>query len=50
VHRYQALRRDRSPLPIRATGIVLGIWIAGMLLLALVVVPALFALCTVPAE
>ena len=36
-----------GPLPIRATGIVLGLWIAGMLLVALFVVPALFSLCTV---
>ena len=40
-------RRDRTALPVRATGIVLGLWIAALLLFALVVVPALFGLCTV---
>jgi hypothetical protein len=31
-----------------ATGIVLGLWITGMVVLALVVVPALFAMCGGP--
>ena len=34
-----------SPLPLRATTIVLGSWIAGFVILAFVVVPMLFALC-----
>lgn len=34
-----------SPLPIRATSIVLGLWIGGLVILAFVVVPMLFALC-----
>jgi len=36
--------RDRSPLPPVATGIALGLWIALMLVLAFVVVPALFGM------
>lgn len=35
-----------SPLPIRATTIVLGTWIAVLLILAFVVVPLLFATCS----
>jgi len=35
----------RQPLPLRATGIVLAVWIIGLVLLAFVVVPALFATC-----
>lgn len=34
-----------SPLPLRATAIVLGFWIGGLVILALIVVPMLFALC-----
>lgn len=33
------------PLPIRATAIVLGLWTAGLLILAFVAVPLLFSLC-----
>ena len=47
------MRRDQSevekpgsPLPLRATGIFFAIWITGLLVLAFVVVPALFATCT----
>jgi hypothetical protein len=46
------MRRDprhvdeqRQPLPLRATGIVLGLWVSGLVILAFVVVPALFATC-----
>ena len=35
-----------APLPLRATTIVLGVWISGLVILAFVVVPALFATCT----
>ena len=38
-------RKGESPLPPLATGIALGIWIAVMLVLALVVVPTIFASC-----
>ncbi len=38
-----------QPLPPVATGIVLGLWIALMLVLALVVVPLLFSTCA-PAQ
>jgi hypothetical protein len=38
-------QREQSPLPLRATGIVLGIWMAVLLVIAFVVVPALFASC-----
>jgi hypothetical protein len=34
-----------QPLPLRATGIVLGLWVGGLVVLAFVVVPALFATC-----
>lgn len=34
-----------SPLPLRATTIVLGVWVSGLILLAFIVVPILFALC-----
>ena len=36
--------KERSPLPPVATGIALGLWIALMLVLAFVVVPALFGM------
>jgi hypothetical protein len=46
------MRRDprqvedqHQPLPLRATGIVLSVWITGLVILAFVVVPALFATC-----
>ena len=35
-----------SPLPLRATGIFFSIWITGLVVLAFVVVPAIFATCT----
>ncbi|MEX2047221.1 MAG: hypothetical protein WEE03_08645 [Chloroflexota bacterium] len=38
----------RSPLPPVATGIALGMWMALMLVLAFVVVPALFGMCAPP--
>jgi hypothetical protein len=34
-----------APLPLRATTIVLGVWISVLVILAFVVVPVLFALC-----
>ena len=37
-------KKERSPLPPVATGIALGLWIALMLVLAFVVVPALFGM------
>jgi hypothetical protein len=37
--------KEGSPLPPRATGIFLGLWIAALLVLAFVVVPNLFASC-----
>jgi hypothetical protein len=46
------MRRDQggvgktgSPLPLRATSIVLALWITGLVILAFVVVPAVFATC-----
>jgi hypothetical protein len=38
-------RDQGSPLPLRATSIVLGLWISGLVIIAFVVVPLLFALC-----
>ncbi|MEO8631864.1 MAG: hypothetical protein ABI466_00790 [Chloroflexota bacterium] len=40
--------KERSPLPPVATGIALGLWIALMLVLAFVVVPALFGMFAPP--
>ena len=40
------LEKPSSPLPLRATSIVLALWITGLVVLAFVVVPALFATCT----
>ena len=37
-------------LPVRATGMFLGVWMAAMLVLAFVVVPQLFAACIPPAQ
>ncbi len=34
-----------SPLPLRATGIVLSAWVIGMVFIALFVVPLIFATC-----
>ncbi len=34
-----------SPLPLRATGIVLSVWFVGMVAAALFLVPLLFATC-----
>jgi hypothetical protein len=46
MHRRPPLADDKegSPLPPVATGIALGLWIALMLVLAFVVVPAVFGL------
>ena len=50
MHRRPPLadEKERSPLPPVATGIVFGLWIALMLVLAFVVVPALFGMCAPP--
>ena len=37
--------KERPPLPLRATGIVLGLWMATVLTIAFFVIPALFASC-----
>jgi hypothetical protein len=34
-----------SPLPLRATSIVLAVWVTALVLIAFVLVPALFATC-----
>jgi hypothetical protein len=46
------MRRDQgqvdgpgSPLPLRATAIVLALWVTGLVVIAFVVIPALFATC-----
>ncbi|MDP9245920.1 MAG: hypothetical protein M3O64_04630 [Chloroflexota bacterium] len=38
----------RQPLPLRATAIVLSVWVLGLVLVAFVLVPALFATCMPP--
>jgi len=47
VHRDPSLKQDKgeSPLPLRATGIFLGVWMAALFVLAFVVVPQIFAVC-----
>jgi hypothetical protein len=47
VHRRAPLKPDKeeSPLPLRATGIFLGVWMAALFILAFFVVPQLFAIC-----
>ena len=35
----------RSPIPLRATGLVLTAWVLGMLFMAFVIVPLVFATC-----
>ena len=51
MHRRPPLAdEERSPLAPVATGIVFGLWIALMLVLAFVVVPLLFGLCAPPPE
>jgi len=37
--------RQGSPLPLRATGVFLGLWMAVFIVLALFGVPQLFAMC-----
>ncbi|HEY3218581.1 MAG TPA: hypothetical protein VGK15_05800 [Candidatus Limnocylindria bacterium] len=37
--------REDQPLPLRATGIFLGLWITALLVLAFFVVPMMFASC-----
>ncbi len=51
MHRPPPLSQEKEgpPLPLRATGIFIGVWLAALLLLAFVVVPNLFAACT-PAD
>ena len=38
----------RSPLPLRATGIFLMAWVAGLVFIAFVIVPIIFATCFPP--
>lgn len=51
------MRRDprrvaapKQPLPLRATAIVLSVWVVGLVLIAFVVLPLLFSTCTPPAS
>ena len=43
------MTKEEPPLPPRATGIFLGVWMAALLILALFVVPEVFATCFPPA-
>jgi hypothetical protein len=47
VHRVPQVNeeREKPALPVRATGMFLGIWMAVLLTLAFFVVPALFSTC-----
>ena len=47
MHRFAPVKRDQeeSPLPLRATGIVLGLWMAVLITIAFFVVPAVFSSC-----
>jgi len=40
--------KEEPPLPPRATGMFLGLWMASLLVLAFFVVPAAFATCIPP--
>jgi hypothetical protein len=40
--------QESQPLPLRATGIVLSLWVGILVVLAFVVVPILFATCMPP--
>ena len=42
--------REKPALPVRATGMFLGLWMAVLLSLAFFVVPALFSTCTPPSQ
>ncbi len=37
--------REKAPLPLRATGMFLGLWMGVLLTLAFFVVPAVFSTC-----
>lgn len=39
------MSEERPPLPPRATGLFLGVWVGVLLVLAFFVVPLLFSLC-----
>lgn len=47
MHRATPVKRDEegSPLPLRATGIFLGLWMAVLITIAFVVVPLAFSSC-----
>ena len=47
MHRPAPVKKDEdgSPLPLRATGIVLGMWMAVLITIAFLVVPAVFSSC-----
>lgn len=42
------MSREEPPLPPRLTGVILGVWMTVLLILALVVVPTVFAVCAPP--
>ena len=44
----QRVGDGEQPLPLRATAIVLSVWVVGLVLIAFVVLPALFASCMPP--
>ena len=48
MHRRPSVTKEEPPLPPRAMGIVLGLWMAAMLALAFFIVPALFGSCAPP--
>ena len=50
MHRRATLSPEEPPLPPRATGVFLGVWVAALLFIAFVVVPQLFAACAPPAQ
>ncbi len=39
------MNKEEPPLPPRATGVFLGIWVAVLLIVAFLIVPALFSTC-----
>ena len=44
------MTKEEPPLPPRATGLFLGLWMAVLLILAFFVVPEMFATCIPPAS
>ena len=49
MHRHETVKKEEPPLPARATGVLLGVWMAVLIVIAFAVVPWLFTVCATPA-